>query len=124
MAKWTGFTLFEMIIVIVLIAIVAAYAVPRYINLTTKSQQTSTDNLAAALATASAENFAKRTANSNQGSPIGNCGSISGLLSTGALPSSDYRITSKTLTVGGTDNTCTLTGPGSTTATFRGLAIN
>jgi prepilin-type N-terminal cleavage/methylation domain-containing protein len=116
-----GFSLFELVLVIVLLGIVVVIAVPRYIDLTSTSRQTSVNNVAAALAAASAENYAKRSANTAQGSAVNNCTAIGSLLPQG-LPA-NYAITSQAITAGNTV-TCTVTGPNSTSATFSGIGIN
>src|SRR3990167_6874349 len=111
-----GFTLVELIVVLVLIAIVASIAVPRFINLNTSAKQNSTNAIAASLTTVSASNFAQRTANSSVGSAISNCTQMSALLS-GGLPTG-YSITSLAVSAGASVN-CTLNGLDSTTATFN-----
>lgn len=118
--KKHGFSLAELILVIAIIGIIAAIGVPRFINLNTSSKQAATNSIAAALNTESAANFAKRTANSSQGSAIANCTDIGPLL-TGGLPAG-YSITSLAITAGTSVN-CTLNGPGSTTASFVGTGI-
>lgn len=115
-----GYTLIEIIVVIVIIAILAAIAVPRYIDQSNAARQNSTNSVAAALANASAANFAARTANSSSGSAISNCNQIGGLLPNG-LPAG-YSITALAISAGSAA-TCTVSGPGSTSATFRGLGI-
>lgn len=118
--RYCGFSLIELVVIMVVIGIIAVIAAPRYINLTATAQQNSTNSIAAALAAASAQNFAQRTANSGAGSTISNCTQIGPLLPNG-LPAG-YSITSLAISAGAAA-TCTVTGQSSTTATFRGLGI-
>lgn len=121
-SRQAGFTVIELIIVILLVGILAKIAIPRFIDQTTTARQNTTNSLAAALAAASASNFAKRSANSSAGSAITNCNQISGLLPGNGLPSG-YTITSATIAAGASV-TCTLRGTNSTTQTFIGLGIS
>lgn len=116
-----GFTLQEFIIVIVIVSVVAAFAIPRFLNLNTTSAQSATNSIAASLTAVSATNYAKRTANSSVGSAIANCTSVGPLLS-GGLPSG-YSITSLAVAPGASV-TCTLNGTNSTTATFVAIGIS
>jgi prepilin-type N-terminal cleavage/methylation domain-containing protein len=118
---YTGFTLIELILVIVIIAILARIAIPRFINQSTTAQQNSTTSLAAALATMSSSNYAQRTANSSSGSSVSNCTNVGPLLQ-GGLPSG-YTITSSAISAGASVS-CTLNGPSGTSATFVGLGIS
>lgn len=118
--NYHGFTLVELIVVMVLIALISVFAVPRFLDLSTQSRQTGTDSIAATLTTVSAQNYAKRTANSSQGVTVVNCTTIGPLLS-GGLPAG-YSITSLAISPGASVS-CTLNGPGSTTATFTGNGI-
>lgn len=119
--KNIGFTLIELIVAMLLIGLLSVIAIPRFINQTSTAQQNSTNSLAAALAAASADNYAKRSANSSSGTAIANCQTIATLLPS-SLPSG-YTINSVAI-ANGASASCTLNGLGSTTATFVGIGIS
>ena len=116
-----GFTLIELVIVIAIIAILAAVAVPKFINLSSTAQAAATNAVAGALASASANNYAARSLNTSLGSPVANCSDTANLLQ-GGLPSG-YTITATNITAGSTVN-CTLNGPNSSTATFSATGVS
>jgi len=115
-----GFTLIELVIVIAIIGILAITAIPKFLNLSTTSQTNTTNNIAGALSSANAENYAARILSTANGSPVTNCTSAANLLQ-GGLPSG-YTITALTIAVNITA-ACTLSGPSSTTATFYATGI-
>jgi MSHA pilin protein MshA len=119
-AQNKGFTLIELVIVIAILGILAAVAIPKLFSITGDAQTAATAGVAGALASASAENYAVRTEKSTNGQLVANCTDVGSLLQ-GGLPTG-YTITSAAV-ANGVTTTCTLTGPGSVTTTFSAVGI-
>lgn len=118
-----GFTLIELIMAMVLIAILGAVAIPHFTDLTPDAKQSAVKGVAGALGAASASNYGQRKANSTSGAAVDNCNDAGAIL-TGGLPT-EYSITSAAIANDATA-TCTVKriDDNSIQATFVGMGIS
>ena len=118
-----GFTLIELVMVIVIIGILAAIAIPKFVDLSGEANKAATDGVAGALASAAAINYAARKAGNTTAVALANCTGAAALLQGAALPAG-YGITAAAIAAEATAS-CTVTHTASTKfATFSATGVN
>lgn len=118
--KQTGFTLIELVMVIVILGVLAAVAMPKFIDLGSDARAAAAAGVAGGLSSASAVNYGARKVNAANGSAVANCTNVGPLLQ-GGLPTG-YAITAAAIAPD-VSASCTLTPPIGPAVTFQATGI-
>jgi MSHA pilin protein MshA len=119
-----GFTLIELVMVIVILGVLAAVALPKFVDLKGDAQTAAVQGVAGGISSASAVNYASRSITTANGAATSNttCTAAATAILQGGIPNG-YTL-SGNVGGAGTTATCTVTLDASHTAAASIVAIN
>lgn len=115
----SGFTLIELVMVIAVLGVLAATAIPRFVDLSAEAETAALNGVAGAMGAAHAVNVAVCAAGNVNCVVVDNCDDTASIMEGGALPSG------YTVAAAATPADCVVTQTStSDTTTFRGLSAS